>query len=408
VTASRYDVVIAGAGIAGATLAATLAGSRFRVALVDGSAPANPDPQGYDLRVSAVTRGSEKIFRAVGAWERMVAARVSPFREMQVWDAGGSGAIHFDSAELGEACLGHIVENRVIVQALIDIAAAADNVDLYIPVAVEEVRDAEAELTVALADGRNLSARLLVAADGARSPLRRHAGIESRGWSYHQQGIVATVRTALSHRETAWQRFLSTGPLAFLPLADGRCSIVWSNDDPRARELLALDDAEFAAELEQAFESRLGAILELGRRAAFPLGVANAERYSDHRLVLVGDAAHRIHPLAGQGANLGVTDAAVLAELLYEVPEDPGHPALLQRYGRRRKGDVLATAATMDAFKRLFGARQPVLQLLRNTGLSLADRAGPMKQMVMEHAMGLAGDRPQLAHALNRYRSGPI
>jgi len=216
------------------------------------------------------------------------------------------------------------------------------------------------------------------------------------------------VRTALSHRETAWQRFLSTGPLAFLPLADGRCSIVWSNDDPRARELLALDDADFAAELEQAFESRLGAVVELGRRAAFPLGVAHAERYSDHRLVLVGDAAHRIHPLAGQGANLGITDAAVLAELLYEAPEDPGHPALLQRYGRRRKGDVLATAATMDAFKHLFGARQPALQLLRNTGLSLADRAGPMKQVVMEHAMGLAGDRPQLAHALNRYRSGPI
>ncbi len=400
--ARDYDVIIVGAGIVGATLARALAGSTLRVALIDGRAPALDPVDDYDLRVSAITLASQQVFETLGVWAGMQTRRVSPFREMRVWDAVGEGSIHFDSAEIGASQLGHIIENPVIIAALLEDLAASGNVDTHYPNTITAIRESD-RVHVTLADGEQLSALVLVGADGADSAVRRHAGIESRGWSYDQKGIVATVRTAQPHRETAWQRFLPTGPLAFLPLADGRCSIVWSNDTTRADELLALDEDAFCSALAQAFDHVLGEVRETSPRAAFPLARAHAAAYVQPRLVLIGDAAHTIHPLAGQGANLGIADAATLAEVLCEASaaqKDIGALSVLRRYERWRKGDNLATMTVMDGFKRLFGTDNAPLARLRSLGMNAADAATPLKNVLVRRAMGMTGDLPKLARGI--------
>jgi 2-octaprenylphenol hydroxylase len=397
----HYDVSILGAGIVGATLACALGRSGMRVALVEARAPLAAPAQGWDMRVSAVTRASERVFDNLGAWAGMVQRRVSPFREMRVWESGG-GEVHFDSAELAEPCLGHIVENRVIVEALLERLASFENVSLFRPASATRIIEGADRARLNLDDGSRLSTRLLVGADGADSVVRRHAGIEMRGWPYAQRAVVAVVRPERHHGETAWQRFMPSGPLAFLPLTDGRCSIVWSSDTPRADELMQLDDAQFALELESAFEYRLGSIEEVSPRAAFPLALGHARAYVAPRLALIGDAAHTVHPLAGQGANLGVADAAALAEVVTEAVRagrDPGSHAVLRRYERWRKGETLLMLALMDGFKRLFGNDLTPLRLVRGAGLGLFDAAGPLKRAVMRRAMGLDGDLPRLARA---------
>lgn len=393
-----FDVVIVGAGMVGAALGCALAQSGFRIALIDGAEPGAPSGEGpYDLRVSALTRASQRILESLGAWQAIADTRVSPFRHMHVWDAGGAHSIHFDAAEVAQDTLGHIVENGLIQAALHQRLHALDNVHWFIPAQLQGL-DVDADAARAtLDDGRVLQARLLVGADGASSTVRKLAGIATRGWQYDQHGVVATVRPQQFHQETAWQRFLPDGPLAFLPLADGQCSIVWSTRPDHADTLLAMDDAAFRQALEEAFESRLGPIVECGERARFPLRLQHATEYVKPRLALVGDAAHSIHPLAGQGVNLGFLDAAALAQVLTEARgrnPDPGEFALLRRYERWRKGDNLATMAVMDGFKRLFGVRAAPVRWARNLGLGLVDRAGPVKRLIIEHAMGLSGDLP--------------
>lgn len=402
----RYDVIVVGAGMVGAAFACALARSGFRMALLDGHAPPAEPPQGpYDLRVSALTRASESMLRALEAWEPMAAIRVSPFRHMHVWDAGGGQSIHFDAADVAEDTLGHIVENRLLQWSLHQRLQGRDSIDVLIPAQLEGLQVEDDHVRVHLDDGRTLKTSLLVGADGIESRVRRLAGIATRGWYYDQHGVVATVRPQRFHQETAWQRFLPDGPLAFLPLADGRCSIVWSTHPDRAEALLAMDEAAFREQLEQAFESRLGPILECSPRARFPLRLQHSSHYVKSRLALIGDAAHSIHPLAGQGVNLGLLDAAALAAVLQEARargRDPGQYALLRRYERWRKGDNVATMAVMDGFKRLFGARTAPARILRNAGLGLVDRATPLKRMIIEHAMGLRGDLPPLARAQPR------
>ncbi len=399
----HYDVLIVGAGMVGATLACALAGSSLRVAVLEGIAPRDvraADP--VDLRVSAITRASRNIFTALDAWEGMLARRVSPYREMHVWDAGGDGVIHFDSADVGEAELGHIVENRVVQIALWDRLQRADNVSLYCPAACAELRREAGHISVRLEDGRLLSARLVVGADGAQSRVRRFARIPVHGWQYDQHGVVATVRTERSHRETAWQRFLPDGPLAFLPLHDGRCSIVWSTSPGHAATLLAMEDAVFCEELTRAFAATLGRIAATSERAAFPLHLQHAERYVTVGLALIGDAAHTVHPLAGQGVNLGILDAAALAEVLLDARaagKDHASLAVLRRYERWRKGHNLLMMASMDGFKRLFGSDWWPLRAARNAGLTLTDRLSPVKHLIMAQAMGRGGDLPRLARA---------
>lgn len=400
---AAYDIVITGAGMVGAALACALGASGLRIAVIEAQPPPADIHSGgdYDLRVSAITRASQRIFESVGAWDGMRARRISPFRDMHVWDATGNGEIHFDSAEIGEDTLGYIIENRVIQLALLERMRALDNVELILPARLVEFSTHTDSVELRLDDGRCLTARLAVGADGAESHLRRLAGIATRGWRYEQKALVATVQTELPHRETAWQRFLPTGPLAFLPLADGRSSIVWSTTPERADTLLAMDEKRFLAELEQAFDARLGRMIASpGTRAAFPLRLQHATAYTAPRIALIGDAAHIIHPLAGQGVNLGLLDAATLAEVVLDAQragKDIGALATLRRYERWRKGGNLAMMAAMDGFKRLFGNDLAPLKLLRNLGLNITNAATPAKNIIVRHAMGLSGDLPSLA-----------
>jgi len=385
----------------GTALACALADAGFAVTLVEAHEPAPPDQwSGFDLRVSAITRASQRIFENLGVWDAMCAQRVTPYREMRVWDAGGRGEIHFDSAELGEAALGHIVENRVISAALWQRAVEL-GVQLRCPARVTAISHAEQGGELRLDDGSVIRADLLVAADGARSAIRDMAGIPVQAASYEQQAVVASIRVGTSHADTAWQRFLPEGPLALLPLGAEHVSIVWTTSPARAEQLLALAPAEFNAALTVDSEGRLGNLQLEGPRAAFPLQRQHAERYVLPGLALVGDAAHQIHPLAGQGVNLGLLDAAELADVLVaaRTARRPlGGLATLRRYERARRGDNLAMQQSMTLFKELFGDVPAPLRLARNLGLSLADRAGPVKRIFARAAMGtLLGELPRLA-----------
>lgn len=396
-----YDLLIIGGGMVGATLACALGDSSLRIAVVENYvAPTGLPQEGFENRVSAITRATQRVFDVVGAWEGMVKLRAFAYRHMHVWDATGSGSIDFDAAEIGEPDLGLILENRVILAALLERMAQFDNVELLCPAKVQTLVRDDAGVQLTLEDGRMLQAKLIVGADGANSWVRQQAGIDTTGWSYDQTAVVATIRTSLNHQETCWQRFMPSGPLAFLPLSAHHSSIVWSVPPERATELMALDEAEFLRELQQAFGDQLGVMEASGPRGAFPLLLRHANRYTDKRLVLVGNAAHAIHPLAGQGLNIGVSDVAALAEVLLKAvaeKHDIGELLLLRRYERWRKADNVAVMASMDGFKRLFSNDNPLLSVLRNMGMRIADRSGPAKNMLIRRAMGLSGDLPRLS-----------
>jgi 2-octaprenylphenol hydroxylase len=399
--AERQHIAIVGGGMVGSALACALADAGFRVTLLEARAPQpRADWSDFDLRVSAITRASRRIFDNLGAWPAMAAERVTPYREMHVWDAGGRGEIHFDSAELGEAELGHIIENRVIAAALWQRAGEL-GVERRVPCTVAAMELHERGATLSLDDGSELAADLLVAADGANSSIRELAGIGLQVNDYRQQGLVATVKTPAGHHDTAWQRFLPEGPLALLPLGPAHVSIVWTVSPEQAEELLSLDETEFNGRLTADSDGRLGNLAVVGPRAAFPLIRRHAETYVGPGLALVGDAAHTIHPLAGQGVNLGLLDAAELADVLAaaRVARRPlGALATLRRYERARRGDNLAMQRAMDGFKYLFGDVPAPLRLVRNLGLGLADRAGPIKREFARAAMGtILGELPRLA-----------
>lgn len=398
---SDYDMVIAGGGMVGAALACALGGSELRIAVLEGVPPPawQPDSE-MDVRVSAITRASQRIFAAIGVWEAIESSRVSPFREMEVWDAGGPGRIHFDSADIGESLLGWIIENRVIQTALWERMKTLTHVDLLCPASLDSADFEGPGIRLRLEDGRELATRLLVGADGANSRVRQLANIAAGGWGYGQTSVVATVGTELPHRETAWQRFLPTGPLAFLPLCDARSSIVWTTTPEQAEHLLTLDDELFGWELAEAFGWRLGRITQAGPRGGFPLRLQHAHAYVRPGIALIGDAAHVVHPLAGQGVNLGLLDAAALAEVLLDARvrgQDPASFKALRRYERWRKGDNLLMLGVLDGFKRLFGTDLAPVRWLRNIGLNLTDTATPVKNLIAHRAMGLAGDLPRLA-----------
>jgi 2-octaprenylphenol hydroxylase len=393
----KHDIVIVGAGMVGTTLAVALQRAGFNAALIEAAPPAPYDPKSdYDLRVSALSAASQRLFERLGIWPAIAAGRISAYREMHVWDAGGVGVLHFDAAELGLPELGHIVENSLIQSAAWQ---ALDTVSVYCPAKLVALEPAADGYRLALDRGESLQARLVVGADGAESRVRELAGIDCSGWSYAQQGIVCNVATERPHRHTAWQRFLLTGPLAFLPLADGRCSIVWSADAAEAQALIRLDDEAFKTRLGAAFGGELGAITAISRRAAFPLRMLHADRYVQPHLALVGDAAHVIHPLAGQGVNLGLLDVAALAEVLAQAKRedrDIGELRVLQKYERWRRSDNLLMTAATDGLKRLFGSRNPLLAFARSRGLGVVNAVTPLKNLFIRHAMGIAGDLPPL------------
>lgn len=397
---AAYDVVIAGGGMVGAALACALGDSGLKVAVLEQREPSPPPAQAFDQRVSAVTLASVAIFQAVGAWDAMK-HRIAPVREMKVFDATGTGSIHFDAAEMGEACLAYIIENSLMQSALVERLHHFTNIHYLCPVEIETLELNPDAAMLTLKDGRQLNARLLVGADGAQSRVRELAGIERHRHVLNQISIVATVTTEKPHADTAWQRFLPTGPLAFLPLPEAHtCSIVWSADSTRADALMTLDDAAFLAELQTAFGDTLGQIKTVSPRAVFPLALSLAKSYVAERLALIGDAAHTVHPLAGQGMNLGYLDAASLAEVLLDAAaekKDIGTTRVLRRFERWRKGDNMATVSITGGFRYLFSNEIPGVRELRNLGLSLTDAATPIKNLIMRRASGLEGDLPRLA-----------
>jgi len=395
-----FDVLVVGAGMVGAALACALGLSGKRVALLEAHLPSPfrlaDEP---DLRVSAISRASQALFEQLGVWQNLAAQRISPFENMTVWDASGAGEIHFDSADMGETHLGHIIENRLVQWALLQRVAELERVTV-IEGSLSELEFHQDWVTVTLADGGEVNAVLLVGADGAASQVRQLAGIGLQSREYQQQGIVCNVATELPHQRTAWQRFLPSGPLAFLPLEDGRCSIVWSCDEEFAEQMLALSDEAFRHELAAAFGHRLGAVTAVSERRAFPLVRRHAEQYVKPRLALVGDAAHTIHPLAGQGVNIGLLDVAALTETVLEAKYDIGSLRVLRGYERWRRGNNSIMMHSMDGFHWLFGSEQEPLRQLRNVGLSLVNRLSPLKSELMRHAMGLEGDLPKLSRGV--------
>lgn len=398
---NEYDVAIIGGGMVGSALACALGGSRLRVAVVEKfPADASWSAESVDLRVSAITRASQHIFEALGAWQGMAERRISPYTDMEVWDAMGGASIHFDAAEVGQSYLGHIIENRVIQLALWERLESIDNVTRIFPAGLESFEVDGEGVDLLLDNGERLRSKLIVGADGANSKVLEIAGSSVGGWMYDQHALVATVRTEHSHLNTAWQRFLPEGPLAFLPISDGRASIVWSCRPERAEALAELDEASFCKALGEDIDHRLGQITAVEGRGVYPLRLRHVDHYVHPRVALVGDAAHSIHPLAGQGVNIGLLDAASLAEVVLQGVEqrrDIGEVALLRRYERWRKGQNLLMMGSMDAFKRSFGSQQAPIRLARNLGLAIADRITPLKSAIMRRAMGLGGDLPKLA-----------
>jgi 2-octaprenylphenol hydroxylase len=398
-----FDVVVIGGAMAGAgcaaLLAATPATAGLRIALVE-PRPATPPAADapLDLRVSALSRASQQLLERVGAWPA-VAARAAAYQRMVIWEErqepSGPDALVFDAAELGEPDLGHIGENRTIQAALTARAEALGVVLLRADFAtLEATRDA---VRLGLGDGREFRAGLVIGADGAESAVRRQAGIDTRGWDYGQRAVVAHLASERPHAGTARQRFLDTGPLALLPLADGRSSLVWSTLPEVAEVLAQCPEEEFADRVTAASAGVLGRLEPTTPRASFPLRLLHARRYVAERVALVGDAAHTVHPLAGQGINLAFLDAAALVDVLGEAlaaGDDPGELRVLRRYERWRKAEALPAIALLDGIKRLFFGGNPIQSRMRQGALGLAQSSGTFKRALMRRALGVAGEVP--------------
>jgi 2-octaprenylphenol hydroxylase len=396
-----FDVVIVGAGVIGTVMAGLLVARKLvsagRVAIVADRLPQAAAASEWDLRVYALSRASQRVLTMCGAWNELPPDRLCPYERMCVWDAHGEahgpGSLTFDCAELGEPNLGYIVEGRALQSQSLQAARAAGAV--LIEAAVAHIVTGEPECRIRLNDGRELRSGLLIAADGVESKTRQLLGIETAGHAYHQDALVAHVHTAKAHRSTAWQRFLPTGPLAFLPLPDGRSSIVWTVGQAEAVRLRALGGAEFAAALTAASGGVLGRC-DLGSAvASFPLKLQYALNYARPGAVLLGDAAHAVHPLAGQGLNLGLLDCASLADVLGKTGAGPfGEYRELRRYERWRRSENLVAATALDGLERLFASAHPALSALRAAGLGAVGKLPFIKRQLARRALGLGGDVP--------------
>ena len=392
----RSDVVVVGGGVVGAACALALAKLGLEVALVEGREPLRWSAEAPDLRVFAFAPDNAALLDGLGVWDAVRSARAQPYRRMRVWDAAGGGELCFDADKLGRDQLGWIVENNLLVDRLWAALPAA-GVRLHCPARVESMEqdDASAEaggVRLRLDDGSRLEARLAIAADGADSTLRALAGLGVSTHDYQQRGVVAFVETAASNETTAWQRFLPGGPLAFLPFAQGRSSIVWTLPDEEATRALALDDAAFNRELGNAFEARLGEVRVVSKRAAFPLRRQLAESSIAGKVLLIGDAAHVVHPLAGQGVNLGLRDVTRLRDAIADAQSrraDWSSPHRLARWSRQCRGENAAAAYAFDGINRVFSNDEMHATLLRGLALGIAGKLPPLVNMFWRKAAGV-------------------
>ncbi|HEY4146326.1 UbiH/UbiF/VisC/COQ6 family ubiquinone biosynthesis hydroxylase [Pinirhizobacter sp.] len=390
-SSSLLDVAVVGGGMVGAAAALALAREGFHVSLLEARDPApwNPDAE-VDLRVVGLAESSVSLLEELGAWDAIRAARASAYRHMHVWDETTGSAIDFDASDRGWKALGWIVENNLVQQELFQRLAGA-GVTVRCPATVSAWHADAERSTLTLDDGSTMHARVVVAADGGASPLRGMAGIDARGRDYGQRAVVAHVSHERPHQATAWQRFLRGGPLALLPLADGRSSIVWSLPEAEAARILSLSDVDFMRELGAASDFRLGPILATSKRAAFPLRMQLAARYQAERFVLLGDAAHTVHPLAGQGVNIGLRDVAELRDTLLQARArgaDIGATHVLRRYARRRRSADQIDALSFDALARIYAVQWPPVAAARALGVATLNRVAPLKNLLIAHASG--------------------
>jgi 2-octaprenyl-6-methoxyphenol hydroxylase len=403
VMADMLDVVIGGGGFVGLSLGLALARGGLDVAVADPIPP--PGPPQFDGRVSALSAASVRLLRALGVWDGLH-AYAQPIEAILVTDAKFGEApspfsLYFDRRELG-APLGFIVENRMLRQALFAAAARTPHLKLIAPAAAVSLAPAANGIVAALSNGTELTARLAVAADGRASPLRTLMGIGVVRWAYKQNGIVATVHHQAPHKGTAYEHFLPSGPFAILPLTGNRSSLVWTEREDLAEEMMQLDEAAFDAEIARRFGMHLGATRAESARWSYPLHFHLARSYVNPRFALTGDAAHGIHPIAGQGLNLGLKDAAALADVVLDTVSlglDPGGLVALQRYERWRRFDSFVMAAATDGLNRLFSNDIAPLRLLRDLGLGTVDRIGPLRRFFLRQAGGEAGTLPKLMQA---------
>ena len=395
----EFDVVIVGGGMVGAAVACGLGGSALKVAVVEQLIPeAFSAEQPHDLRVSALSIASKKILETVGAWDGVISRRFCPFKRMRVWETAGDTEFNSDDIDYPE--LGCIVENRVTQLALLDRLQHFDNVELIAPAAITRMNYQLTGSVVTLDNGRTLDAKVLVAADGGQSRVRQAVGLGVTSWDYEQHALVIYVETDYPQQDITWQRFVPSGPQAFLPLSGHYGSIVWYNSPDEVRRLKILTGDDLIAELTATFPDCLGKINKVLGMASFPLKRQHAQHYVKQGVVLVGDAAHMINPLAGQGVNIGLLDAAALAEVLVDANrqgENIADVVVLKRYESMRRNENLKMMTVMDMFYRFFSNDILPVKFFRNMGLGLAERIKPVKLKVMRAAMGLEGKLPKLA-----------
>ena len=394
--------VIVGGGMVGSLLAVALGTAGVSVAVIDRETASAMTDSAFDGRASAIAAGSQRVLTTLGVWDRMAHA-AEPILEIRVSDGASPLFLHYDHEDIGDGPLGYIVENQAIRAALAEAVTDLEAVRVLDGRTVEKLERTPSSALALLDDGTRVKGQVAFAADGRRSPTRQAAGIGTAEWRYAQIGIVCTVAHDRPHRGVAQEHFLASGPFAILPLTGNRSSIVWTERADLAPTLLALDDAGFAHELGLRFGDYLGALEVVGARFSYPLALSHAHDYVAPRLALVGDAAHAIHPIAGQGLNLGIRDVAALAEVVVDTVRlglDPGASTALDRYQRWRRFDNLVMLAVTDGLNRLFSNDIGPVKLARDAGLAVVDRLPPIKRLFMSHAMGLVGDLPRLVRGV--------
>lgn len=404
-TENSYDLLIIGGGMVGASLACALGGQGLRIGLVEAVAFAAAGQPGYDDRVIALSQGTRRIFEGLGLWDALEAI-ATPIRKIHISNRGGPGMARLDSREEGVAALGYVAEATQISAVLAARLQALKAVDILCPAVMEEMTLHSGAVRAAVRiENRTVdfNARLLVAADGAHSVVRRQLGVNAVRWDYGQQAVIANVTPSLPHRNVAYERFTESGPLALLPMSEGRCAMIYTVHDADVDATLALDDEAFLADLQTRFGDRLGEFLKIGRRQAYPLFMLKSREHVRHRVAMMGNAAHTLHPIAGQGFNLGLRDAAALAEVVADAQRaglDVGDAAVLKRYADWRHWDQRRTIAFTDGLVRLFTNPLGPVRLARDLGLLAFDLFPPAKHLLARQTMGLVGRLPRLARGL--------